>query len=142
MYTARCDYAMHNYVIVCKKPPPPSSPGLCPRYPPPPLPLTRDGPRPFCALHLAAAVCTLGCKGKQSEWPVCGKGDGILSLCIYNMPTVSTISRLRLLVAHHVYRLQTTLVSCTGKRRERPVFFGKRAFGTLPKYCHFASTTC
>ena len=43
----------------------------------------------------------------------------ILALRVYNVLTVSTISRPRLLGADHVYRLQTTLPGCTGKRWNR-----------------------
>ena len=39
----------------------------------------------------------------------------ILSLGVYKMPTVSTISKPRLLVADCAYRLQTALVWGTGK---------------------------
>ena len=42
----------------------------------------------------------LGGKGSK------GPPSQIFALCVYNMPTVS-ISRLRLHVANHVYRLQT-----------------------------------
>ena len=40
----------------------------------------------------------------------------ILALRVYNMPTVSTISRPRLLVVHSVYRPQTALPLYAGKR--------------------------
>ena len=40
----------------------------------------------------------------------------ILALRVYNMPTVSTISRPRLLVVHSVYKPQTALPLCAGKR--------------------------
>ena len=40
----------------------------------------------------------------------------ILALRVYNMPTVSTIRRLRLPVVHSVYRSQTALPLCAGKQ--------------------------
>ena len=40
----------------------------------------------------------------------------ILGLCVCNMPTVSTISRLCLLVVSSVYRPHSTLPLCAGKR--------------------------
>ena len=66
----------------------------------------------------------------------------ILALRVYNMPTVSTISRPRLLVVHSVYRPQTALSLCAGERWYCAVFGAKRAFGPVPKHWHFASTTC
>ena len=41
---------------------------------------------------------------------------GILALRVYNMPTVSTISRPCLLVVHSVYRPQTAIPLCASKR--------------------------
>ena len=45
----------------------------------------------------------------------------MLSLRVCNMPTVSTISRPRLLVVHSVYKLQTIGPLCTGKRCCSPI---------------------
>ena len=47
--------------------------------------------------------------GSGPSW---GKGAEILALRVYNMPTVSTISRPRLPVVHSVYRPQTALPLC------------------------------
>ena len=99
---------------------------------PPPLPQGQFG-APRCTSrrfmpHGSALRLTdvHGCLGKRPEWPVfLGWGlrppSQILSLRVYNMPTVSTIRRPRLLVANRVYKLQTVLMWCTGKRRKRPV---------------------
>ena len=48
----------------------------------------------------------------------------ILALRVYNMPTVSTISRPRLLGADSVYRLQNTMPVCVGERGQRTVWWG------------------
>ena len=50
--------------------------------------------------------------GEGGLWPP----SQILALRVYNMPIVSTISRPRLLVVHRVYRPQTTILLCAGKR--------------------------
>ena len=78
--------------------------------------------------------------GKRLQRTVLGEGglrppSQILALRVYNMPTVSTISRPRLLVVHSVYRPQTAHPLCAGKRWQRTVL-GEA------KYWHFASTTC
>ena len=78
--------------------------------------------------------------GKRWQQTVLGEGglrppSQILALRVYNMPTVSTISRPRLLVVHSVYRPQTAHTLCAGKRLKRTVL-GEA------KYWHFASTTC
>ena len=65
----------------------------------------------------------------------------ILALRVYNMPTVSTISRPRLLVVHSVYGPRPPSPSMRVNDGSGP-FWGKGAFGPLPKYWHFASTTC
>ena len=80
------------------------------------------------------------CAGKRWQQTVLGEGglrppSQILALRVYNMPTVSTISRPRLLVVHSVYRPQTAHTLCAGKRWQRTVL-GEA------KYWHFASTTC
>ena len=66
------------------------------------------------------------CAGKRWQRTVLGEGglrppSQILALRVYNMPTVSTISRPRLLVVHSVYRPQTAHPLCAGKRRQRTV---------------------
>ena len=66
----------------------------------------------------------------------------ILALRVYNMPTVSTISGRWLLVVQSVYRPQTALPLCAGKRWSRTVFGGRRPSAALPKYWHFGSATC
>ena len=45
----------------------------------------------------------------------------ILALRVYNMPTVSTISRPRLLGADSVYRLQNTMPVCAGERCQQAI---------------------
>ena len=80
------------------------------------------------------------CAGKRWQQTVLGEGglrppSQILALRVYNMPTVSTISRPRLLVVHSVYRPQTAHTLCAGKRWQRTIL-GEA------KYWHFASTTC
>ena len=79
------------------------------------------------------------CAGKRWQQTVLGEGglrppSQILALRVYNMPTVSTISRPRLLVVHSVYRPQTAHTLCAGKRWQRTIL-GEA------KYWHFASTT-
>ena len=74
--------------------------------------------RPQTALPLYA--------GKRWQRTVLGEGgrrppSQILALRVYNMPTVSTISRPRLLVVHSVYRPQTALPLYAGKRWQRTV---------------------
>ena len=64
----------------------------------------------------------------------------ILALRVYNMPTVSTISKPRLVGAPNVYRPQNTMPVCTGERCQRTVWWGRGPKGA--KYWHFASTTC
>ena len=64
--------------------------------------------------------------GKRLQRTVLGEGglrppSQILALRVYNMPTVSTISRPRLLVVHIVYRPQTAHPLCAGKRWQRTV---------------------
>ena len=64
--------------------------------------------------------------GKRLQRTVLGEGGlrppyQILALRVYNMPTVSTISRPRLLVVHIVYRPQTAHPLCAGKRWQRTV---------------------
>ena len=64
--------------------------------------------------------------GKRLQRTVLGEGglrppSQILALRVYNMPTVSTISRPRLLVVHSVYRPQTALPLYAGKRWQRTV---------------------
>ena len=64
--------------------------------------------------------------GKRWQRTVLGEGglrppSQILALRVYNMPTVSTISRPRLLVVHSVYRPQTALPLYAGKRWQRTV---------------------
>ena len=66
------------------------------------------------------------CAGKRWQRTVLGEGglrppSQILALRVYNMPTVSTISRPRLLVVHSVYRPQTALPLYAGKRWQRTV---------------------
>ena len=66
------------------------------------------------------------CAGKRLQRTVLGEGglrppSQILALRVYNMPTVSTISRPRLLVVHSVYRPQTALPLYAGKRWQRTV---------------------
>ena len=66
------------------------------------------------------------CAGKQWQRTVLGEGglrppSQILALRVYNMPTVSTISRPRLLVVHSVYRPQTAHPLCARKRWQRTV---------------------
>ena len=65
----------------------------------------------------------------------------ILALSVYNMQTVSTMSRQCLHGGDSVCRLQTTMPMCTCNNVIGPVL-GKEAFGPLPKYWHCASTTC
>ena len=55
----------------------------------------------------------------------------VLARRVYNVRTVSTISRLRPLVAHGLYTLFTAFVWCTGKRQSGTVV-SKEAFGPLP----------
>ena len=60
-------------------------------------------------------------RAKDGSGPFWGEGglrppSQILALRVYNMPTVSTISRPRLPVVHTVYRPQTALPLCAGKR--------------------------
>ena len=74
--------------------------------------------------------------------PFGGEGGQILALRVYNMPTVSTISRPRLLGADSVYRPQNTMPVCAGERCHRAVRWGRGPSAPLPKYWHFASTTC
>ena len=79
----------------------------------PRLPVVHSVYRPQTALPL--------CAGKRWQWTVLGEGglrppSQILALRVYNMPTVSTISRPRLPVVHSVYRPQTALPLCAGKR--------------------------
>ena len=86
------------------------------------------------------------CAGKRWQRTVLGEGglrppSQILALRVYNMPTVSTISRPRLLVVHSVYRPRPPSPSMRVNDGSGP-FWGKGAFGPLPKYWHFASTTC
>ena len=50
------------------------------------------------------------------------KYSQILALCVYNMPTVSTISRPRLLEAKSVYKLQNTMDVWAGERCQRAVW--------------------
>ena len=64
--------------------------------------------------------------GKRLQRTVLGEGglrppSQILALRVYNMPTVSTISRPRLLVVHSVYRPQTAPPLYAGKRWQRTV---------------------
>ena len=64
--------------------------------------------------------------GKRLQRTVLGEGglrppSQILALRVYNMPTVSTISRPRLLVVHIVYRHQTAHPLYAGKRWQRTV---------------------
>ena len=56
----------------------------------------------------------------------------ILALRVYNMPTVSTISGRCLLVVHSVYRPQTALPLCAGKRWSRTVFGGRGPSAPFP----------
>ena len=62
------------------------------------------------------------CAGKRWCWAVFLGEEGlrprsqILALRVYNMPTVSTISRPCLLVVYSVYKPQTALPMCAGKR--------------------------
>ena len=86
------------------------------------------------------------CAGKRWQRTVLGEGglrppSQILALRVYNMPTVSTISRPRLLVVHSVYRPRPPSPSMRVNDGSGP-FWGKGAFGPLPNYWHFASTTC
>ena len=74
--------------------------------------------RPQTALPLYA--------GKRWQRTVLGEGglrpsSQILALRVYNMPTVSTISRPCLLVVYSVYRPQTALPLYAGKRWQRTV---------------------
>ena len=84
----------------------------------PRLPVVHSVHRPQTALPL--------CAGKRWQWTVLGEGglrppSQILALRVYNMPTVSTISRPRLPVVHSVYRPQTALPLYAGKRWQRTV---------------------
>ena len=68
------------------------------------------------------------CTGKHGCCPVFWEGglqppSEILALCVYNMPTVSTISRPRLVGVHIVYRPQTAEPVYTGKRCCCPVIW-------------------
>ena len=70
-----------------------------------------------------------------------------LSLRVYNMPTVSTISRPRLLGAGSVYRLQAALVWCMGKRTYPPhpplpsgLGWGGDFVRYVPHHCNKASS--
>ena len=84
----------------------------------PRLPVVHSVYRPQTALPLCAV--------KRWQWTVLGEGglrppSQILALRVYNMPTVSTISRPRLPVVHSVYRPQTALPLYAGKRWQRTV---------------------
>ena len=97
----------------------------------PHLPVVHSVYRPQTAHPLYA--------GKRLQRTVLGEGglrppSQILALRVYNMPTVSTISRPRLLVVHSVYKPQTAHPLCAGKRWQRTIL-GEA------KYWHFASTT-
>ena len=56
----------------------------------------------------------------------------ILALRVYNMPTVSTISRPRLLVVHSVYGPQNTMPVCAGERCQRTVWWGRGPAAPFP----------
>ena len=71
--------------------------------------------------------------GEGGLWPP----SQILAFRIYNMQTMSTISRPCFLGADGVCKLQATMNMCTNKRS----FWGKEAFSHLPKYWHFVSAT-
>ena len=68
------------------------------------------------------------CTGKRRYWVVL-EGVGLqppslmLALRGYNIPKVSTISQLRLLVVHAVHRLQTAIPMCTGRRLYQTVLY-------------------
>ena len=84
------------------------------------------------------------CAGERCQRAVWwGRGPSaplILALRVYNMPTVSAISRPRLLGADSVYRPQNTMPVCAGERCQRAVRWGRGP--NIPQYWHFASTTC
>ena len=86
--------------LVSANPPTPLAPSplKCANPPPP--------PRPLCAFlaHLR-------------NMPMCFQPPSLLSLRVYNMLTMSTISRQRLLGADSAYTLQTAMPLCIGKRR-------------------------
>ena len=77
----------------------------------------------------------LCCAGKHRSRTDFRRGPSasslVFALCVYNMHTLSTISRPCLHVADSVYRLFTAFLWCTGKRRTTPGFL-KGAFGPLP----------
>ena len=88
--------------------------------PPPTYPRPFPPPTPpyFRAVHASSALCALqmfmGARANGVSGPFFLEGglqlpSQILSLRVYNKPTVSTISRPCLLVADHVYRLQAAL---------------------------------
>ena len=56
----------------------------------------------------------------------------ILALRVYNMPTVSTISRPRLLGADSVYRPHNTMPVCAGERCHRAVWWGRGPSAPFP----------
>ena len=124
---------------------PPTPPIMClPRSPPPPVHLphslrslkTRTN-TPSLLASLAQETCTCARVnavgilfwGKEGLRPA----SQMLALRVYNMPTMSTISRPRLRMADRVYRLQTTF-TCA--------WVNAVSFGPLPRYWHFMSTTC
>ena len=106
--------------LVCAKDPPP--PCVRPAHRPPPVRAKSPQMLPFAAYqHSTPAALTVTWVNDVSgpffgEWGLWAPSQ-VLSLCIYNMLMVFTISTIGLLVADAVDKPQTALACCMSKCR-------------------------